>query len=767
MITKIMTGLLLLPFFLHGFEIDSNWQIVCPRAAVPTERKAAEETAAYIKKVSGLDLKIVPAAAAGKQAVIIRKDPKMAEEAWNVRRIAEGVLISGGEPNGILYGAYEFIEKGLGCRFLSFDAEYVPSMKKIILPDDFKLIGKPFFIGRGIYRGGGVKNPVEYHVRLKLNGAFFAGPEWGWYDRIVDHQSGHTYYLYASKFPKDKPEWLSLDSEGKRLRPVSGVGPGQLCLSNLEARDFIFKEMKARIERERAELKKAGRPFSKRISLTANDNTQKCVCGNCLAAAKKYGGYSGLMLEFTNDMAARLEKVFPEMQVETFAYEYTEDAPTAGNIAPRKNVGILIAQLGDEFYSVSKICRDSLRPLTHPNNKVALKQFMEWGKFKTPIRMWDYWRLFQQRRNFPYTVIPALSPNLRLYADHNVSRVFAESEMSGEAVVCGRCFSDLTNYLGAKLMVDPYADPEPIIADFMKHYYGPAAEPMKKLLDHLIKAMEKEKSSLGKIGVGACYLTTEIFEDAEKLFSEAEKQVKNDAVLLARVSEERIWYDEAALDLYSHLKLKISRKALLERYSVNLRKALLRYGTEKYVRNNQKRLKEHLEFIGMQVPIPEQFKGKSIFDFPVFTMRNVEWVYTRLINDPEAAGGIACILTVPPKKSKDQSQAFHSKDFQVGVYSPVLKKSLGSKIFSRDEIFKDEKYHWYSLGKYTLAPGCFIWVHWSWMMPFKCLSSVYNPIMPEAQYGIWLSVKLQGPAYVPGSKKENAVVVDRIIVTRE
>ena len=169
----------------------------------------------------------------------------------------------------------------------------------------------------------------------------------------------------------------------------------------------------------------------------------------------------------------------------------------------------------------------------------------------------------------------------------------------------------------------------------------------------------------------------------------------------------------------------------------------------------------------MQVPVPEQFKGKNIFDFPVFTLRNVEWVYTRIINDPEAAGGVACMLTVPPKRSKDQSMAFHSKDFQMGVHSPVRKKSLGSKKFSRDEIFKDEKYHWYFLGKFTLAPGCFIWVHWSWMMPFKCLSSVYNPIMPEAQYGIWLSVKLQGPAYVPGSKKENAVVVDRIIVTRE
>ena len=36
-----------------GFEIDSSWQIVCPADAVPTERKAAEDTALYIKKATG------------------------------------------------------------------------------------------------------------------------------------------------------------------------------------------------------------------------------------------------------------------------------------------------------------------------------------------------------------------------------------------------------------------------------------------------------------------------------------------------------------------------------------------------------------------------------------------------------------------------------------------------------------------------------------------------------------------------------------------
>ena len=768
MFHKILTvSLLSIGCFLSGFEIDSGWQIVCPADAVPTERKAAKETAAYIKKVSGLDLKIVPSAA-GKPSIVIRKNTELPEEAWDVRRIPEGLLISGGVPNGVLYGCYEFIERGLGCRFLSFDAEYIPAVKKIILPDDFKLSGKPFFRGRSIYRGYLVNGGAAYQVRLKLNGANFEGPEWGGYERYVNHQSSHTYYLYSSKFPADKTEWLSLSTEGKRLRAVNGMGPGQLCLTNLEARDFIFKEMKARIERERAQLKKAGTPFSKIISLTANDNNMKCVCGNCLAAAKKYGSYSGVMLEFTNDLAARLEKVFPEMLVESFAYEYTENAPKSG-ISPRKNVLLCVAQLGDEYYSVSKFCRDSLRSLKHPNNRLAFNELMEWSKFRTPIRVWDYWVLYNQRRNFPYTAIPAITDNLRIYADNGITRFFAEAECLGgeRRPVVGRSFTDLSIYLGAKLLVDPYADPETIIADFMKHYYGPAAVPMKRLLDHLVKAMENEKSTLGRAGIGAGYLTKEFFEDAEKLFAEAEKAAGNDPVILDRIGEERTWFDEAALDLQKRRGLKFDRDQVLERYCRNYRKVFRRYASEKLVRKLQKKVDVFLDNMGKQVPLPKQFEGKNVFDFPLFTLKSMEYIYTRLIDDPEAAGGTACILSLPPKIRKEDVKAFHEKDFQMGVYSLAAKKRITGKTYPRNKIFKDEKYHWYFLGKGKLTKNCKLWVHWSWKMPFSCISGVYDPVQPEAEYGFWVSVKLQGPAYVPGSQKENAVLVDRIIVTRE
>jgi len=744
------------------FEIDSAWQIVCFANAAPTERKAAADVAEYIKKVSGLQLNIV-ATQSSKKAIIIQKNEALAEEAWDVKCTAEGLLITGGLPNGILYAANEFIEQGLGCRFLTWDVEYVPEKGKLILPDNFKCAGKPFFQGRSIYRGW-TSGSTNFSVQSKLNGGIFAGPEFGWYDRVVDNQGGHTYYLYSSKFPEDKPEWGSMHSDGKRQRAIKSNGPGQLCLSQPGVRDFVFNEMVIRINKEREELKRANRPYSKVIDLSANDNNQKCVCPDCLALEKKYGSYTGVMLDFTNDIAARLEKLFPDMLIQTFAYEYTEEAPPPGTIAPRKNVMIHLAQLGGEYYGVTKVQRDSLRNLDHPNNRGALEEILSWGRFGTPLKMWDYWVLYDQRCNFPYTVIPALAPNIRKYAANNVCRIFAESEvLMGSRLVMLRNFVDLTNYLGAKLMVNPDLDEEAVIADFMECYYGPAAKSMAELLLYLEEAMKSEPANIGKVGIGVRYLTPEFFAETEKLLAAAEKTAQNDPSILERIGQERIPFDEAALDLQAKLSLPIDRKAVVERYRANFRKAFERYASPGYAEKYSKDLEQHLELIGKRVDIPERFANKRVFDFPVFTLLKSEYPSCTIIDDPQAAGGKAVKLGSSSKTDAE----FHSKNLQFGVYSPAAKKFHLSQTVQRDAIFKDENYHWYYIGRTSLMNDSLIWVHWSWRLGLKCAGTVYNPVLPDAEYGIWLSIKLEGDAYAPGSKNENAVIVDRIIITKE
>jgi hypothetical protein len=133
------------------------------------------------------------------------------------------------------------------------------------------------------------------------------------------------------------------------------------------------------------------------------------------------------------------------------------------------------------------------------------------------------------------------------------------------------------------------------------------------------------------------------------------------------------------------------------------------------------------------------------------------------VDDPEAAGGKAYKLPDDPRR-----KLFHKKNLSFGVYSPGTKTFNTGRTVARKDMFKDEKYHFYYIGKpTTLQSDSFIWAHWSWKMGLKCLKSVYSAMLPDAKYNIYISVKLTGPDYVPGSKKENAMYVDRVIVTKE
>ena len=161
----------------------------------------SQDLAKYIHKVSGKKLPVVTTDP-GKNAKVIRvlSNTKLGEEEWLVVYDKnQGLLVSGGLPNGVLYATGEFLEKALDCRFLDFDTTFIPKKQRIILPDTLKFAGKPFFKGRYIYRGR-TTGKTEFSVRSKLNGGIYAGPEYGWYDRSVDNLNAHTYYLYSKKF---------------------------------------------------------------------------------------------------------------------------------------------------------------------------------------------------------------------------------------------------------------------------------------------------------------------------------------------------------------------------------------------------------------------------------------------------------------------------------------------------------------------------------------------------------------------------------------
>ena len=65
-----------------------------------------------------------------------------------------------------------------------------------------------------------------------------------------------------------------------------------------------------------------------------------------------------------------------------------------------------------------------------------------------------------------------------------------------------------------------------------------------------------------------------------------------------------------------------------------------------------------------------------------------------------------------------------------------------------------------------LSQSCYVWAHWTWTLQVD-LSPYWKKLPSGTPVDIYFSLKWEGPDYFKGSKKENAVSVDRVIVVKK
>ena len=85
------------------------------------------------------------------------------------------------------------------------------------------------------------------------------------------------------------------------------------------------------------------------------------------------------------------------------------------------------------------------------------------------------------------------------------------------------------------------------------------------------------------------------------------------------------------------------------------------------------------------------------------------------------------------------------------------------------KIPQDEKYHWYKFPKklQMKEPISTFGTHgWTIHVDTSHLYTIPDGDPETNIWDAWVSVKYTGPAYVKGSKKENAVFVDMLVLTR-
>ena len=431
----------------------SNYRIVLDRQASPSEKKAAEELQMYIKQISGAQLPITDDATSKGRRIFVgfgsavaditgAQKPKADDEGFTYRTVGKDLLIYGGAQRGSMYGVFSFLEDELGVKWLTPKCTVVPSMKKYALPR-LDRSEKPALALR--YDGHfAVEREPVWSAHNKENMKW--NPTQNDYGNIEAYWNAHTMgqLLPAREFFEKHPEYFSL-RDGKR------IPNGQLCLSNPEVLE-ICKTRLADVMRKN--------PLFRIYSLSQNDNFSFCQCQKCTAIAEQYGGQSGLMIWFVNQVADAVRDEFPDKFVGTFAYQYTRQPPKG--IVPRNNVVIRLCSIECCF----------AHPLTAgcPQNQAFMNDMERWAEIAPHLFIWDYIVDYAQYIA-PWPNFQVLGPNIEAFRKNKAIGIYEEAQYQSN----GAEFEEMKAWVTTKLLWNPLLDTDSLVKVFIDGYYGKAA----------------------------------------------------------------------------------------------------------------------------------------------------------------------------------------------------------------------------------------------------------------------------------------------------
>lgn len=740
--------------------------VVLPQSPNRGEQRAAAELTEHLGQALNAEIAIKREgeAVSGKTLLVGRTlaakaagidTGSMGDEEWRLKAVSDNQLIlaGGGQTGrGTLYAVYEALERLVGVVWPCDRYTHIPSLQTLTWPADFDVTGNPIFAARGVY--GYHKSPPEprrvYMARNRMNFFHDEGYTEDMKALGLDPVYGspracHTYYNYTSDLEEADYDCFSMDANGKRQVAKSASGPGNICFTNPKTRRHFIRRLREYIAKDQADPRFEGTPGPWIYEISANDNSAYCHCPDCLAAAEKYGAYSGVVIEFTNALATAIEKDYPKVRLQMFAYTFSEEPPTEGAIEAHPQVQIRLAQIGTEFNKT----RQSSRSLLHPNNAKSLEHLQRWSRYGT-LSIWDYcaiWGRSKSITDFTY-IIPV---NYSIYADNNIRSYFAEFS-SGRSI-----FYQLRLWLGMRFSYNPKANIDDELPRFLNTYYGPAAGTVKQIIDYINRKTSTFPGDLAIVNQARTDLDQEFFRTVNALFDQAEKQVGDNRFYHENLLEERGFVDMIHLDRAAQTGLNAAQiDELRQRFLKNYPYHLRTYVNDDKVQATVAKMEEKYAALASKknLPLPEQFKGMDIvadLAWPDFTPTHGG--RAKIVADPEAA------LGKTEKFARDNVNA----PFEYGFYDATSKKTT-KVLVPAEKIVQDEKYHWYELEPVTVTQNCYVYADKSWWIQHG-LSHLYQEGGNNA-YRVFFSFKLLGPGFVAGAKTEPAVCLDRILIVR-
>ncbi len=758
---------------------NSDYAIILPNEASAVQQSAARELQTFFKEITGISLPINhesdtkttpdskhfvigPSATSARLIGTGVDETKYGYDTILIKRVGNCIVFSGHPKRGPLYSVYTFLEDYLKCRWWTSKESTIPRQSTIAIGNiDIhytpKLIYRESFY-RDSYNG-------TFAVREKCNGSSNQIPP-----ELGGHHSFqyfvHSFYplIPPEKYYNDHPDWFpeidgvrkvghpgwaGMSQERKaffdKLDPSKIYNAGtQLCLSNEDLCKEITKNAINALKQN---------PDASFISISQNDWHGYCTCPKCTAIAKEEGSEAGNLLRFVNKVAEEIEKEFPNVYIETLAYQYTRKPPKITR--PRKNVVVRLCSIECDFASTLQ---------EGPQNKTFHEDLVNWGKIAPNLFVWDYVTNFSLYL-LPFPNYKVWKDNINFYINNHTIGLFEQ----GDYHLPTGDFIQLRNWVMAKLLWDPSLDQGKLMDEFISGYYAQELVPIfRKYFDLLADTARASEKHIGIFRTSTrdwmTYDTiseiTQLFNKAEKIGSELEKK---DPVrykgLQFKLRRERIPLDLVWLQDWNYYRLFARLKNcefvgptdplhLADEFAKKLKENGLTQYRESHgvpIEEFVAGLKEPYLQKGGVFVVPDICKNlpqTSWLDLQQYDFnlsKKGEWTFIE--NDSTASNGRAIRMPgthyewatswsvnpylkmlAPVKQEKSEKPLYHlylyvrceadtdeGMAMTTGVYDTKGKKGISGKAISVKEC-KGTAYKMFDYGTTTLEDGSYFWI---------------------------------------------------------
>ncbi len=521
--------------------------IAAAEGAPEAERFAAEELRSYMSRMAGKPFEVTGAPQAGEPAIVIGQDAcradgfvpdsDLTDDGFMIVTGEQRIYITGIHPRGTLYGIYEFLEECLGCRFFSPEAETVPSRAEMALGEmHIRRVPLLEYRSSSVYQ----LRDALYGAKRRINGMETgADGRTGGRVKYGDHYFVHTFcrqLVRPEVYFDEHPEYFS-EIGGVRIREKT-----QLCLTNPDVLKLVTEQVKADIRRQ---------PEARIFSVSQDDNYNGCTCARCRSLDEYEGSQAGSLLHFVNAVAEEVEKEFPDVIIDTLAYQYTRRPPR--HVRARKNVCVRLCTIECCFVHPLEECTadDPDAPRTAEAQPFR-EDLIGWGEKCDHLYIWDYVTNFSHFW-MPHPNLHVLAENIRFFCEHHVRGLFEQ----GCGSPGGGEMNDLRAYLLSRAMWNPYTDARKDRSEFLTAVYGSAAPYIDEYLETVYRAVDGCGSHLYCFNhPDKPWHTMALVERCEQLFEQAAAAADNEQIL------RRVRFQEMAV---RYLRILLTPKGSPER----------------------------------------------------------------------------------------------------------------------------------------------------------------------------------------------------------